>query len=61
MLLGRNPEFFRQKEKNLGLIKSNDGGDGGLREHQRNGSTSPPVALSGMRAVPPPTTYRNGS
>lgn len=50
MLLGRNPDFFRQKEKNVGFIRSTDGGDGGL--YERNGNTSPSgMALSGMRAV----------
>jgi hypothetical protein len=46
MLVGRNAEFFRQKEKNIGFIKSNDGGDGGL--HDRNGSA---MELPGMRPV----------
>ena len=49
MLLTKNAEFFRQKEKNVGFIKSSDGGDGGL--HERNGSTSPGIPLPGMRAV----------
>lgn len=52
MLIGRNTEFFRQKEKNVGFIKSNDGGDGGL--HERNGPTSSAMALPGMRPVRPP-------
>jgi hypothetical protein len=42
MLIGKNPEFFRQKEKNVGFIKSTDGGDGGK---------SPPMALPGMKPV----------
>ena len=50
MLLGRNAEFFRQKEKNVGFIKSNNGGDGGF--HERNASTSE-MALPGMRPVRP--------
>lgn len=49
MLIGRNAEFFRQKEKNVGFIKPSDGGDGGL--HERNGSTSSAMALPGMRPV----------
>jgi len=49
MLLGRNSEFFRQKEKNVGFIKPSDGGDGGL--HERNGATSSAMALPGMRPV----------
>jgi hypothetical protein len=49
MLLGKNADFFRQKEKNVGFIKPTDGGDGGYS--QRNGSASPPVSLPGMRAV----------
>lgn len=43
MLLGKNAEFFRQKEKPLGLVKSNDG-DGGL-----HGTGAMP--LPGMRQV----------
>jgi hypothetical protein len=50
MLLGKNPEFFRQSEKNLGFIKSSNGGDGGL--HDRNESTLPGMPLPGIRAVP---------
>jgi hypothetical protein len=49
MLLGKNPEFFRQKEKNVGFIKPTEGGDGGYNE--RSSSTSPGVPLPGMRAV----------
>jgi hypothetical protein len=50
MLLGKNPEFFRQKEKNVGFIRSTDGGDGGL--YERNGNMGPSgMALPGMRAV----------
>lgn len=49
MLLGKNPEFFRQKEKPVGFIKPTDGGDGGLRE--RNGATSAAMPLPGMRPV----------
>ena len=52
MLIARNAEFFRQKEKNVGFIKSNDGGDGGL--HERHGSTSSAMTLPGMRPVRPP-------
>ena len=52
MLLGKDPEFFRQKEKNVGFIRSTDGGDGGL--YERNGSTGRlGMALPGMRAVNP--------
>ena len=49
MLLGKNPEFFRQKEKPVGFIKPTDGGDGGLRD--RNGATSAAMPLPGMRSV----------
>ena len=52
MLLGRNPEFFRQKEKNVGLIRPSDGGDGGL--YEKNEYTSPQgMVLPGMREVQP--------
>jgi len=51
MLLNKNAEFFRQKEKPLGFVKSKDGGDGGYSE--RNGSASPPMALPGMSSVRP--------
>ena len=52
MLLGKHPEFFRQKEKNVGLIRSTDGGDGGL--YEKNEYTSPQgMTLPGMRAVKP--------
>ena len=50
MLLGKNPEFFRQKEKNVGFIRSTDGGDGGLYERNGNMGASG-MALPGMRAV----------
>jgi hypothetical protein len=49
MLLGKNPEFFRQKEKSVGFIKPVEGGDGGY--HERGSSTSPGVPLPGLRAV----------
>jgi hypothetical protein len=49
MLLGKNPEFFRQKEKPVGFIKPVDGGDGGLRD--RSGATSAAMPLPGMRPV----------
>jgi hypothetical protein len=49
MLLGKNPEFFRQKEKPVGFIKPTDGGDGGLRD--RNGVSSTAMPLPGMRPV----------
>jgi hypothetical protein len=53
MLVGRNTEFFRQKEKPVGLIKPSDGGDGGYSD--RNGSSSSyGVALPGMRSVRSP-------
>jgi len=51
MLLTKNAEFFRQKEKSVGFIKSTDGGDGGYSG--RNGSASPPMALPGMSSVRP--------
>jgi hypothetical protein len=52
MLVSRNAEFFRQKEKPVGFIKPSDGGDGGYSD--RNGpSTSYGVALPGMRSVRP--------
>jgi len=44
MLLGKNAEFFRQKEKPLGLIKPTEGGDGGLHENEA-------MALPGLRQV----------
>jgi hypothetical protein len=49
MLLRKTPEFFRQSEKNVGLIKPTDGGDGGL--YERNSSTTPGLPLPGMRQV----------
>jgi len=48
MLLGRNAEFFRQKEKPVGFIKATDGGDGGYSE--RNESTYS-VGPPGVRNV----------
>jgi hypothetical protein len=49
MLLGKNPEFFRQKEKPVGFTKPTDGGDGGLGD--RIGATSSAMPLPGMRSV----------
>ena len=48
MLLSKNAEFFRQKEKNWGFIKSTDG-DGGYS--QRNVSATPNASPHGIRNV----------
>ena len=44
MLLGKSEDFFRQNEKNVGFLKSFDGGDGGLHESKSVG-----MPLLGMR------------
>jgi hypothetical protein len=42
MLLTKNPEFFRQKEKNVGFVRSTDNDGGFVRDS---------MPLPGMRAV----------